>query len=449
MAGILKILIAAESALHTSKDVTLSYVDSPDDLPRGDTDQHRALKQVQEAIAFLSKTDPDDVLYEILREDVGDQRIDGVVQKVRHAGVEVRWRGTPDAMREADQARLIAVMALTMQSAKDALQYTNYSPDALAAALSSLTLTLQMEADHWQKYARIAAPAPSPNRNEVADRCRAKADNLSRQGNYWVAELLLEAANALEALPSPDAAAEPDDDWEARSERSYIDNTKAPPPDDVRSALAEALEKSDWSNTPIGNKVLIRNAIDTLRSAPVSAPATSMRIALVDARPYVESAYEKSHHAYDKAALEQIDDALCAPAVGVTREAIELANRAEGCLNSRNSAYPSDVLRECIAFLRHLSPAPDAPVSEPRYAIEGDYIIDAKFRRTVALFELINGQPVEMQAIINAANAVLAAPARDAVIEEVWCCFNSYVDAHMMPIKAIKAVIRSLQGAKP
>lgn len=35
-----------------------------------------------------------------------------------------------------------------------------------------------------------------------------------------------------------------------------------------------------------------------------------MREALKDARFYVEDAYKRSHHAYDKAALEQIDDAL-------------------------------------------------------------------------------------------------------------------------------------------
>lgn len=37
----------------------------------------------------------------------------------------------------------------------------------------------------------------------------------------------------------------------------------------------------------------------------------------------------------------------------VSREQmLALADRAEGCLNSRNNAYPSDVLRECIAALR-------------------------------------------------------------------------------------------------
>lgn len=36
-------------------------------------------------------------------------------------------------------------------------------------------------------------------------------------------------------------------------------------------------------------------------------------------------------------------------------EAKALADRAEGCLNCRNSAYPSDVLRECITFLRGTS----------------------------------------------------------------------------------------------
>lgn len=34
---------------------------------------------------------------------------------------------------------------------------------------------------------------------------------------------------------------------------------------------------------------------------------------------------------------------------------LDLADRAEGCLNSRNSAYPSDVLRDCIIALRAAS----------------------------------------------------------------------------------------------
>jgi hypothetical protein len=68
--------------------------------------------------------------------------------------------------------------------------------------------------------------------------------------------------------------------------------------------------------------------------------------------------------------VREIDKALSPsgtvlPADGA---AAKLADRAEGCLNSRNSAYPSDVLRECIAFLRTLpsatgatNPASDGP----------------------------------------------------------------------------------------
>lgn len=70
-----------------------------------------------------------------------------------------------------------------------------------------------------------------------------------------------------------------------------------------------------------------------------------------------------------------------------------------------------------------LSSAPEATVSgEARYVIEGNSIVDDKFRRTVAHFELHNGQPAEMQAIINAANAVLSSSpqdvGREATVEE-------------------------------
>lgn len=59
-------------------------------------------------------------------------------------------------MFQADEVRLIAMMALAMQTAQGALRDANNSPDALAAALSSLTIALDMEAAHWQKYARQA-----------------------------------------------------------------------------------------------------------------------------------------------------------------------------------------------------------------------------------------------------------------------------------------------------
>lgn len=46
--------------------------------------------------------------------------------------------------------------------------------------------------------------------------------------------------------------------------------------------------------------------------------------------------------------LRTFDFAQCSR----VQEAQALADCAEGCLNCRNSAYPSDVLRECIKFLR-------------------------------------------------------------------------------------------------
>lgn len=72
------------------------------------------------------------------------------------------------------------------------------------------------------------------------------------------------------------AEAEPDDDWEARSERSYIDNTKPSPPDDVRSALAddERIIRQFFNDGADGNRA--RKALDrivaAIRSAPVSWP---------------------------------------------------------------------------------------------------------------------------------------------------------------------------------
>lgn len=65
----------------------------------------------------------------------------------------------PD-MREADNDRLITTMAFAMQGAQFALQ----NGRALDVALSSLTIALQIEADHWQKYARLSAPVPPADR---------------------------------------------------------------------------------------------------------------------------------------------------------------------------------------------------------------------------------------------------------------------------------------------
>jgi hypothetical protein len=64
-----------------------------------------------------------------------------------------------NAEREKDKDHLIAMMALAMQTAQGALRDTGNAPEALAAALSSLTIALDMEAAHWQKYARAQGGA--------------------------------------------------------------------------------------------------------------------------------------------------------------------------------------------------------------------------------------------------------------------------------------------------
>lgn len=64
--------------------------------------------------------------------------------------------------------------------------------------------------------------------------------------------------------------------------------------------------------------------------------------------------------------------------------AAKLADRAEGCLNSRNSAYPSDVLRECIAFLRGLPSCTGAAERGKRWYVgaqnDGLFIVNAEPR---------------------------------------------------------------------
>lgn len=132
----------------------------------------------------------------------------------------------------------------------------------------------------------------------------------------------------------------------AAQRRVQLANAAAapPPPDDVRSALADRLSKLSVCldyRTPHPHTRFVAGLamseddrdliVAALRLASVSVPATTMRDALVKARPYVEIVYTESPHAYDKAVLEQIDDALrtSAPAVGVTREAMTAAVRHE------------------------------------------------------------------------------------------------------------------------
>jgi hypothetical protein len=49
--------------------------------------------------------------------------------------------------------------------------------------------------------------------------------------------------------------------------------------------------------------------IDAIRLAAKPADE-GVLTALVDARPYLASAFKRSQHAFDKAALEQVDDAI-------------------------------------------------------------------------------------------------------------------------------------------
>lgn len=50
--------------------------------------------------------------------------------------------------------QLKCIMALAMQSARDAISITEPRSDALEAALSSLDIALKFEAEHWQENAR-------------------------------------------------------------------------------------------------------------------------------------------------------------------------------------------------------------------------------------------------------------------------------------------------------
>lgn len=132
----------------------------------------------------------------------------------------------------------------------------------------------------------------------------------------------------------------------AAQRRVQLANAAAapPPPDDVRSALADRLSKLSVCldyRTPHPHTRFVAGLamseddrdliVAALRLASVSVPATTMRDALVEARPYVEIVYTGSQHVYDKAVLEQIDNALrtSTPAVGVTREAMTAAVRHE------------------------------------------------------------------------------------------------------------------------
>lgn len=58
---------------------------------------------------------------------------------------------------------------------------------------------------------------------------------------------------------------------------------------DQNAALANALEKCDWSNTPIGNKVLIKNAIDALRATTPISETISDEMVARGARAIFES----------------------------------------------------------------------------------------------------------------------------------------------------------------
>lgn len=72
--------------------------------------------------------------------------------------------------READTQRLLAGMALALQTAQFALQGVEGRSNSLEAALSSVLIMLDMEAAHWRKYpdAILAlSKAPAPQRSGV------------------------------------------------------------------------------------------------------------------------------------------------------------------------------------------------------------------------------------------------------------------------------------------
>ena len=54
--------------------------------------------------------------------------------------------------------QLKCIMAMAMQTARDAIALTKSRSDALEAALSSLDIALKFEADHWNERGRKAMP---------------------------------------------------------------------------------------------------------------------------------------------------------------------------------------------------------------------------------------------------------------------------------------------------
>ena len=61
--------------------------------------------------------------------------------------------------RDMTDHQLKCLMAVAMQTARDAIASTEPRSDALEAALSSLNIVLKFEADHWIEGARVTALA--------------------------------------------------------------------------------------------------------------------------------------------------------------------------------------------------------------------------------------------------------------------------------------------------
>lgn len=112
-----------------------------------------------------------------------------------------------------------------------------------------------------------------------------------------------------------------------------------------------------------GNATGLRAAIIRARgrASPPTVPVKLVDLkydalveALRSARPYIERALEKSHHAYDKAALDEVDAALSqeAPDAGVVPSAVEL------CSCGKVAGSDGDKCFDCFVYNRE-NEAPD------------------------------------------------------------------------------------------
>lgn len=181
-------------------------------------------------------------------------------------------------------------------------------------------------------------------------------------------------------VPSPDGAAE--GSYRCDKRNCFFPECscpRPPPSDDVRSALADDIKligtALSLGDHPGGVSQAFYRMSAALRSAPVSAPANIETIAhIVDPHAFVIPNSKRPDTQDRQAAARGKAKAIlawCAPAVGVTREAMIAAVKQEIARRTAGLLYmPRPLDERIVDAILALSPAPDATVSEPEVADE-------------------------------------------------------------------------------